>query len=162
MTQTNNFKQWTQQSNSNTQKFVCVIIDSADSNQIRLVKGAPLGKTFTVDGAPLLFQGSAFEAPEVSVLMSDDTNKGQLTFNRVGYGVRQVEKAIGGLTKVTVRILVFFDENTTPEQDYTVGAGGINYTEQTVSVALKATNLSKVTSGDQIYTRDEFPGLNND
>jgi hypothetical protein len=94
--------------------------------------------------------------------MSDDTNKGQLTFNRVGYGVRQVEKAIGGLTKVTVRILVYFDDNTTPEQDYTVGAGGINYTEQTVSVALKATNLSKVTSGEQIYAREEFPGLDND
>jgi len=162
MTFTDAFKSYTQQSPSNIQKFVCVIIDSADSNQIRLVKGAPLGATFTVDGNQLAFEGSAFEAPEVSVLMSDDTNKGQLTFNRVGYGVRQVEEAIGGLTKVTVRILVYLGNQTAPEQDYTVGAGGLTYTEQTVSLALKATNLSKVTSGEQIYTRDEFPGLDND
>lgn len=161
MTYTTAFREYTQRSNGDIPKYMCVIISSANAPTIRLVKGVAEGGTFTVDGADYLFEGSGFEAPELSQLQSDDTEKGNLSFNRVGYNVREREKQIGGLDAVTVRILTYLGNKTTIQSDFSYEAGAINYDSASVSIPLRASNYAKVAKAQQIYTPEEFPALEN-
>lgn len=161
MTYTTAFREYTQKSLGNTPKYMCVIISAPSITPFRLVKGIAEGGTFTVDGVDYFFEGSGFEAPELSQLQNDDTEKGTLSFNRVGYNVRAIEKQIGGLEKVTVRILTYLGNKTTTQSDFTYEAGSINYDESTVSIPLRATNYAKVAAAQQIYTAEEFPALEN-
>lgn len=161
MTVTNEYKAFKQQMPSDVQEFICVIISSADTQDINLVKGSPFGKTFAVDGLPVDFEGSGFDLPNDVQLLSDDGNKGNLTFNRVGRNVRDVTKQIGGLTPVYVRILKFLSNQTAPQFDKTLMASSCPMNDQTVSIGLGVPNYAKATQVQQIFTAEEFRGLEN-
>lgn len=151
--------------NSKVVIYTAVIIKSPTLGAINLVKGVMGDLTFNVDGVPTVFNGSMVEVPEQSILGSDDVDKGNIQFDRIGYDVVTKLRLLDDapvFEAVTVRILQYSSEDlTTPENDYTVYAANFNVSERAVTIELTTQNLQKMTRADQIYDPSEFIGLEN-
>lgn len=152
---TNVYRAFQQQRPRSDIEVVAVIIN----NDIRLVKGYPLGRQLMVDGTMQQFTGSSFTVPEVSILESDETDKGALSFFRVGFEVRNKINEINGRTSVPVRILVYIGSEANPQQDFTVFASSATLTAREARISLTTENLEKQGKADRIYDPNDYPAL---
>lgn len=152
---TNTYRAYQQQRPRNEIARIAVIIN----NSIRLVKGSPLGATLNVDGVPLQFQGSSFTVPEVSIIENNETDKGVLTFYRIGYDVRTIINMIGGREPVPVRILVYLGSESAPQQDQTFAVSGVTLTSREARLNLTTENLEKQGKADRIFDPEQYPAL---
>ena len=142
--------------------YTAVIISHPAIDDERLIKDYIGTKTFNVDGVNLDFRGAAVEVPEQSILGSDDEDKGQLSFDRVGYDVLQKVLQIDNsatLEPATVRILTYKSDIVFAQESYTVFIEKFNFTKRGVSFDLTTRNLNKATRNDQIMAPEDFPGL---
>lgn len=145
--------------------YTAVIISSPTLGDVNLVKNVIGELVFTVDGTPTTFNGAMVEVPEQSILGSDDVDKGEIQFDRIGYEVVSKLRLLDDapvLEPVTVRIMQYTSEDfTTPQNDYTVYAANFNVGARAVTIELTTQNLQKMTRADQIYDPSEFIGLEN-
>lgn len=141
-----------------------VIISSPTMGDVNLVKDLFGDFVFDVDGTPTTFSGAMVEVPEQSILGSDDVDKGQIQFDRVGYDVVTKLRLLDDaptFEAVTVRILQYEQDVTAPHSDYTVYAANFNVGSRAVTIELTTQNLQKMTRSDEIYDPAEFIGLEN-
>ena len=145
--------------------YTAVIISSPTLGDVNLVKNVIGELVFNVDGAPTTFDGAMVEVPEQSILGSDDVDKGEIQFDRIGYEVVSKLRLLDDapvLEPVTVRIMQYTSEDfTAPQNDYTVYAANFNVGARAVTIELTTQNLQKMTRADQIYDPSEFIGLEN-
>lgn len=145
--------------------YTAVIISSPTMGAVNLVKDFIGDITFTVDGTPTVFSGAMVDVPEQSILGSDDVDKGEIKFDRIGYEVVEKLRLLDNaplLEPVTVRIMQYLSDNTaTPQNDYTVYAANFSVGIRAVTIELTTQNLNKITRSDEIYNPSEFIGLEN-
>lgn len=162
---TDRLKQLFTTQNSKVVIYTAVIIESPTLGAINLVKNVMGNLVFKVDGADTTFDGAMVEVPEQSILGSDDVDKGEIQFDRIGYDVVSKLRLLDDaptFEAITVRIMQYSSEDTTaPQNDYTVYAANFNIGSRAVTIELTTQNLQKITRADQIYDPSEFIGLEN-
>lgn len=143
--------------------YTCIEIRNDAANILyRLVKDNFGEKSFIIDGQTQVFTGSGFEVPEQEILTGDDTEKGELTFSRIGYEVvTQVRKLddLSELESLKIRVLQYIGEGGEPQADYTVYSGDISFNSRDVTITLTTENFEKQTRADKIATTDKIPGI---
>lgn len=131
-------------------------------NTVRLAKDQFQDQTLLVDGVNQTFKGASFAVPEQSILASDETEKGNLSFNRIGFEVlTELRKTdnYSGFESMVVRVFQYLDGISTPVSDYSVFAEEVNLDARNVTITLTTENFEKQSKADQIFTADEFPGI---
>ena len=142
--------------------YTAVEISHPAINTIRIVQEQFGDVTLNVDGVNRVFKGASFAVPEQAILASDETDKGNLAFNRIGYEVltelRKTDDHIG-FDPMTVRVLQYIEGTTTPVSDYTAEAEQPRLDARNVTIPLTTENFEKQSKADQIYTTEEYPGI---
>ena len=151
--------------NSKVVIYTAVIISSPTMGAVNLIKDFLGDLTLNVDGVPTVFNGAMVEVPEQSILGSDDVDKGEIKFDRIGYEVVTKLRLLDNapiFEPVNVRIMQYTsDDVTAPQNDYTVYAANFNVGARAVTIELTTQNLQKITRSDEIYNPSEFIGLEN-
>lgn len=154
-------QQFYQTQERNRALYTAVQISHPAITTIRLAHDQFGDITLRVDGIDRTFNGATFVVPEQAILASDQTEKGALSFNRIGYDVleelRKTDDYIG-FDPISVRVLQYLENITDPVSDYTAFADEVSLDARNVTIPLTVENFEKQTKADQIYTTDEFPG----
>jgi adenylate cyclase class IV len=165
MSESNEYKEFFQGQPRDKARWTCVEIKSPSIGAFRLIKDYIGDKDLNdLDGILRTFNGADVSVPEKAILASDDTEKGAIAFERIGYDalteVRKLDNA-SSPEDVTVNVLTYFEGNLDPDTYYQVYAKDFTFTKRGFEIALTTENLNKQTKANQIITADEFEGLRN-
>lgn len=165
MSESNEYKEFFQGQPRDKAKWTCVEIKSPSIGAFRLIRDYIGDKQLNdLDGILRTFSGAKVSVPEKAILASDDTEKGSISFDRIGYAalseVRKLDNA-NSPENVTINVLTYFEGNLDPDTYYQVYSKDFTFTKRGFEIALTTENLNKQTKANQIITADEFEGLRN-
>lgn len=158
----NELKEFYTTQNSDKIIYYAFIISSDSMGEFRFVKNQTEDITFNVDSTPKIFSGISAELPEESMLSSDDTDKGEISFDRIGYDVITELRKLDNAPKfeaVNVRILQYIEGDLDPQSDYSVFMGNFSASEREVTLTLTTQNLNKQAKGNKTYEPNIYVGL---
>lgn len=138
------------------------IISSPTIGEFRFVIDQSDNLDFYVDGATKEFIGCAASIPEQSILSSDDVDKGEVSFNRIGFEVvSEIRKLDDAPTfeAVTVRFLTYLDGEQDALYDYSVYMSNFTAGARQVKIQLTTENLEKQTKVNKIFDPSIYVGL---
>lgn len=165
MSESNEYKEFFQGQPSDKARWTCVEIKSPSIGAFRLIKDYMGDKQLNDLGGVLqTFKGINVSVPEKAILASDDTEKGSISFERIGYDaltkIRPLDNA-NSPEDVAINVLTYFEGSLDPDTYYRVYAKEFTFTKRGFEIALTTENLNKQTKANQIITADEFEGLRN-
>lgn len=138
------------------------IISSPTIGEFRFVIDQSDNLDFYVDGATKEFTGCVASMPEQSILSSDDVDKGEVAFDRVGFEVvsemRKLDDA-PTFEAVTVRFLTYLEGEQDALYDYSTYISNFTAGARQVKLALTTENLEKQTKVNKIYDPSIYVGL---
>lgn len=145
---------------ANVARYLGVIFHHPNAGTKRLLQNVPYDLDLLVDSIAQTFLGTAMQIPEEIKLDTDETDKGTITFGRIGADVRAFVDAIGiSQTPITARVLTWLGEASNPVNDITLNVGSIAMTESEVQIKLTLGNDNFIGRADEVYTADEYVGL---
>lgn len=138
------------------------IISSPTIGEFRFVIDQSDNLDFYVDSATKEFTGCVASIPEQSILSSDDVDKGEVAFDRVGFEVvsemRKLDDA-PTFEAVTVRFLTYLEGEQDALYDYSAYMSNFTAGARQVKLALTTENLEKQTKVNKIYDPSIYVGL---
>ena len=138
------------------------IISSPTMGEFRFVIDQSENLSFYVDGQTKEFIGCAASIPEQSILSSDDVDKGEVAFDRVGFEVvsemRKLDDA-PTFEAVTVRFLTYLEGEQDALYDYSAYMSNFTAGARQVKLSLTTENLQKQTKVNKIFDPSIYVGL---
>ena len=141
-------------------RYLCVEFYHPSFGYIRLAQDQIDPISRNIDGVLYEFTASSCKIPEDLLFNSDDTDKGTISFNYIGYEIRKKLLAIVDMTPIQARVLQYIGEtNLNPIYDKKLSVGDISLNENTCSISLTQGNAQKQVKVDRRFTADKFVGL---
>jgi|GEM_PF-5947681 len=137
-------------------------ISSPTIGEFRFVIEQSDNLDFYVDGATKEFIGCSASIPEQSILSSDDVDKGEVSFDRVGFEVvSEIRKLDYAPTfeAVTVRFLTYLEGEQDAVYDYSAYMSSFSAGARQVKLSLTSENLEKQTKVNKIFDPSIYIGL---
>jgi len=138
------------------------IISSPTIGEFRFVIDQSDNLDFYVDSEIKEFTGCAASIPEQSILSSDDVDKGEVSFDRVGFEVvSKIRKLDNSPTfeSVTVRFLTYLEGERDALYDYSAYMSNFTAGARQVKLSLTTENLEKQTKVNKIFDPSIYIGL---
>ncbi len=138
------------------------IISSPTIGEFRFVIEQSKNISFYVDGELREFTGCEAAIPEQSILSSDDVDKGEVSFDRVGFQVvSEIRKLDDAPTfeAVTVRFLTYLEGEQDALYDYSAYMSNFSAGARQVKLSLTTENLEKQTKVNKIFDPSIYVGL---
>jgi len=138
------------------------IISSPTIGEFRFVTDQSDDLDLFVDGETKTFTGCIASIPEQSILSSDDVDKGEVSFDRVGFEVvSEIRKLDYAPTfeAVTVRFLTYLEGQQDALYDYSAYMSNFTAGVRQVKIELTTENLEKQTKVNKIFDPAIYVGL---